>query len=130
VIRNSFQQWHREIQEGEGEVQERMRRESSVPTLTSSLGCAVMLVWEHARSLADSSDASSTPCHTQLIALLACFATTGDMRATENCAEAAKGLSACMASGAAGGRKGARGSVSLLDPYGTSTIKRAGGLRY
>ncbi|KAI9633289.1 uncharacterized protein MKK02DRAFT_29149 [Dioszegia hungarica] len=90
-------QWHRETKGGEGEMQERMRSESSVhPTLTSSF------------------DASSTPCHTQLIALLACFATTGDMRATENCAEAAKGLSACMASGAGGGRKGARGSINHL----------------
>jgi hypothetical protein len=36
------------------------------------------------------------------------------MRATEACAVASKSLGECMASGAAGGRKGARGSVSRI----------------
>ncbi|WVQ82819.1 hypothetical protein IAT38_004951 [Cryptococcus sp. DSM 104549] len=36
------------------------------------------------------------PCAPELTALLACFASTGDLRHTAACAEAAKGLHTCM----------------------------------
>ncbi|WOO84544.1 uncharacterized protein LOC62_06G008060 [Vanrija pseudolonga] len=45
--------------------------------------------------------AAQTPCAAQLTTLLACFATTGDLRAgvegTQGCAAAAKNLHLCMA---------------------------------
>lgn len=62
---------------------------------------------------ADYSDAAATPCHPQLIALLGCFATSGDLRATAACAESAKALAQCVAEGKRGGGRGAKGSVSL-----------------
>jgi hypothetical protein len=53
------------------------------------------------------------PCLPALSTLLACFATSGDLRANEACATAAKSLHTCMA-GSKGAVKASKSSVSLL----------------
>ena len=55
------------------------------------------------------------PCLPLLSSLLACFATTGDMRANEACSNAAKALHTCMA-GSKGNVKASKSSVSLIHP--------------
>lgn len=52
------------------------------------------------------------PCATELSSLLACFATSGDLRTTAECSKAAKDLHACMANRPKGG-KPPKSSVSL-----------------
>ncbi|KAJ9097161.1 hypothetical protein QFC21_004830 [Naganishia friedmannii] len=44
------------------------------------------------------------PCATELSTLLACFATSGDLRTTAECSKAAKDLHMCMASRPKGGK--------------------------
>ncbi|WVR03105.1 hypothetical protein IAU60_000095 [Kwoniella sp. DSM 27419] len=53
------------------------------------------------------------PCAPELTALLACFATTGDLRHTTTCAENAKALQACMANRQVSGGK-AKSSINHL----------------
>ncbi|WWC67365.1 uncharacterized protein I206_101273 [Kwoniella pini CBS 10737] len=53
------------------------------------------------------------PCAPELSTLLACFATTGDLRHTTTCAESAKALQACMSNRHATGGKG-KSSINHL----------------
>nr|XP_019048132.1 hypothetical protein I302_01897 [Kwoniella bestiolae CBS 10118]OCF27062.1 hypothetical protein I302_01897 [Kwoniella bestiolae CBS 10118] len=46
------------------------------------------------------------PCATELTSLLACFATTGDLRHTTACADSAKALQNCMSNRHVAGGKG------------------------
>jgi hypothetical protein len=63
----------------------------------------------------DDSETVPPPCLPLLSSLLACFATTGDMRANEACSNAAKALHTCMA-GSKGNVKASKSSVSLIHP--------------
>lgn len=65
------------------------------------------------RKRADIPETVPPPCLPLLSSLLACFATTGDMRANEACSNAAKALHTCMA-GSKGGVKASKSSVSYL----------------
>lgn len=51
------------------------------------------------------------PCLPALTSLLSCFATTGDLRANEQCANAARSLHTCM-KGSKGGSQASKSSVS------------------
>ncbi|WRT63164.1 uncharacterized protein IL334_000067 [Kwoniella shivajii] len=53
------------------------------------------------------------PCSVELSSLLACFATTGDLRHTTTCAESAKALQTCMSSRHAQGGK-SKSSINHL----------------
>ncbi|GHJ86560.1 hypothetical protein NliqN6_2962 [Naganishia liquefaciens] len=53
------------------------------------------------------------PCATELSSLLACFATSADLRTTGECSKAAKDLHACMANRPKGG-KPPKSSINYL----------------
>ncbi|ODN86841.1 hypothetical protein L198_07204 [Cryptococcus wingfieldii CBS 7118] len=54
-----------------------------------------------------SKGALQVPCAPELANMLQCFATTGDLRHTQSCADSAKMLHACMATGKGkGGKQG------------------------
>ena len=66
---------------------------------------------ERKRRRTDYPETVPPPCLPLLSSLLACFATTGDMRANEACSNAAKALHTCMA-GSKGNVKASKSSVS------------------
>jgi len=86
------------------------KRGKSCPSLRISDSCAWMERWEEKKT-ADEIETVPPPCLPALTTLLACFATTGDMRANEACANAAKSLHTCMA-GSKGAVKASKSSVS------------------
>ncbi|WWC90244.1 uncharacterized protein L201_005177 [Kwoniella dendrophila CBS 6074] len=64
------------------------------------------------------------PCAPELTSLLACFATTGDLRHTQQCSESAKALQMCMSNRHVQGGKGKSSYCCLIGIIWNIEVKR------